>query len=54
LTGDLPSPVAPPPGCPFQTRCPKVQNICRAEIPPVRQISPNHFASCHVLPVTAQ
>jgi peptide/nickel transport system ATP-binding protein len=50
ISGDLPSPINPPPGCPFQTRCPLVQEICRREMPPMREISPNHFAACHVLP----
>jgi oligopeptide/dipeptide ABC transporter ATP-binding protein len=49
VTGDLPSPINPPPGCPFQTRCPLVQDICRRDMPPMREISPNHFAACHVL-----
>jgi len=34
LTGEIPSPMAPPPGCPFQTRCPKTMDICRREFPP--------------------
>jgi oligopeptide transport system ATP-binding protein len=50
LSGDLPSPINPPPGCPFQTRCPLVQEICRRETPPMREVSPKHFAACHVLP----
>jgi oligopeptide transport system ATP-binding protein len=49
VSGDLPSPVNPPPGCPFQTRCPLVQEICRREMPPLREISPNHFAACHAI-----
>src|SRR4051812_4374555 len=51
LNGDLPSPINPPPGCPFQTRCPLVQEVCRHEMPPMREISPNHFAACHILPL---
>ncbi len=34
LTGEIPSPMNPPPGCPFQTRCPKVMDVCRREYPP--------------------
>jgi oligopeptide transport system ATP-binding protein len=49
LAGDLPSPVNPPPGCPFQTRCPLVQHICRREMPPMREVAPRHFAACHVI-----
>jgi oligopeptide/dipeptide ABC transporter ATP-binding protein len=50
LSGDLPSPINPPPGCPFQTRCPIVQEICRRDMPPMREVRPNHFAACHVIP----
>jgi oligopeptide/dipeptide ABC transporter ATP-binding protein len=50
LAGDLPSPINPPPGCPFQTRCPLVQDVCRREMPPLREIAPNHFAACHAIP----
>lgn len=48
LQGDLPSPVAPPPGCPFHTRCPYVQEICRKEPPPLEdKESGGHVAACH-------
>lgn len=47
LTGDLPSPVNPPPGCVFNTRCWKAQDRCRVEIPLVLEISPNHTIACH-------
>ena len=50
LSGDLPSPINPPPGCPFQTRCPVVQDICRRDMAPMREVAPNHFAACHVVP----
>jgi oligopeptide transport system ATP-binding protein len=49
LAGDLPSPINPPLGCPFQTRCPLVQDICREQMPPMREISLKHFAACHIL-----
>ena len=47
LQGDLPSPVNPPPGCVFNTRCWKAQDKCRTEIPALLQISPNHRIACH-------
>ena len=47
VTGEPPSPLAPPPGCRFHTRCPRAQERCRAEEPTVRQVAPGHFAACH-------
>jgi oligopeptide/dipeptide ABC transporter ATP-binding protein len=47
LQGDVPSPINPPSGCPFRTRCWLAQDICAAETPPLREVSPNHFAACH-------
>ena len=47
LTGDVPSPVNPPSGCRFHTRCPYKEERCVAEEPPMREISPGHFAACH-------
>jgi peptide/nickel transport system ATP-binding protein len=47
LKGDIPSPYAIPPGCRFQTRCPKAQDICRKVMPPSVQLSPTHKAECH-------
>ncbi|HEY4025368.1 MAG TPA: ABC transporter ATP-binding protein [Candidatus Dormibacteraeota bacterium] len=47
VTGEPPSPLAPPAGCRFHTRCPRAQDRCRAEEPVVRQIAPGHFAACH-------
>ena len=47
LTGDLPSPVSPPSGCYFRTRCPKATDRCAAEEPPLHQIGPGHRAACH-------
>jgi len=49
LTGDVPSPLAIPSGCPFRTRCPQAFGRCSEEIPQLREVSPNHFASCHLL-----
>jgi oligopeptide/dipeptide ABC transporter ATP-binding protein len=47
LQGDLPSPANPPPGCAFHTRCPIAQDRCRAEVPPLREITAGHFSACH-------
>ncbi|MFG1382398.1 ABC transporter ATP-binding protein [Xanthobacter versatilis] len=48
LSGDLPSPYAPPPGCAFHTRCPLAQARCRSEAPVLRQVGPDHLGSGHV------
>jgi len=48
LPGDVPSPIDPPPGCPFHPRCPLVEDRCRVEIPALREIAPGHYAACHV------
>ena len=51
LSGDIPSPAHPPPGCPFHPRCPhpKKDARCRTEVPPLREVPPQsgHFAACH-------
>jgi oligopeptide transport system ATP-binding protein len=48
LPGDVPSPINPPSGCPFHPRCPIAQQpICSAEIPPLREVTPCHWAACH-------
>jgi oligopeptide/dipeptide ABC transporter ATP-binding protein len=46
LTGEVPSPLNPPAGCVFHPRCPIAVNRCRAEIPPLREVSPGHWAAC--------
>jgi peptide/nickel transport system ATP-binding protein/oligopeptide transport system ATP-binding protein len=46
LQSDPPSPIDPPPGCPFHTRCPKAQPRCKAEVPPLRELDPNHRVAC--------
>jgi peptide/nickel transport system ATP-binding protein len=48
LTGDVPSPINPPPGCHFHTRCPYAMARCRKEVPSLREVSPGHWASCHL------
>jgi oligopeptide/dipeptide ABC transporter ATP-binding protein len=47
LKGDLPSPVNPPAGCVFNTRCWKAQDRCRTEVPQLMQIGTNHRIACH-------
>ena len=48
LPGDLPSPIHPPPGCPFHPRCPLAEARCRAERPILREHTPGHFTACHL------
>jgi oligopeptide/dipeptide ABC transporter ATP-binding protein len=49
LQGDVPSPINPPPGCTFHTRCPYVQDRCRQEVPVLKEIAPGHGVSCHLV-----
>jgi peptide/nickel transport system ATP-binding protein/oligopeptide transport system ATP-binding protein len=48
LPGDVPSPINPPAGCRFHTRCPYVFDRCRNESPELRELSPGHHAACHL------
>jgi len=48
LKGDVPSPINPPPGCHFHTRCPYAMARCRHEAPPLREVEPGHWAACHL------
>ena len=48
LQGDVPSPVKPPSGCHFHTRCPYAVPRCKVEAPPLREIAPGHHVSCHL------
>jgi oligopeptide/dipeptide ABC transporter ATP-binding protein len=61
LSGDLPSPINPPSGCVFHTRCPKYREQlgesdrerCRTEVPELEEKQPSHFAACHFAQVRA-
>ncbi|HVM80308.1 MAG TPA: dipeptide ABC transporter ATP-binding protein [Stellaceae bacterium] len=48
IEGDVPSPIDPPPGCRFHTRCPFAIARCRSEEPPLRQVSPGRYVACHL------
>jgi oligopeptide/dipeptide ABC transporter ATP-binding protein len=47
LHGEVPSPLHPPKGCAFCTRCPKVMDICKEKSPELKEVEPGHFVSCH-------
>ncbi|WP_153722619.1 ABC transporter ATP-binding protein [Sporosarcina cascadiensis] len=49
LFGDIPSPMNPPAGCKFHTRCPLAQDICKQAIPELREVEPEHFVACHLV-----
>ena len=46
LEGDVPSPINPPAGCPFHTRCPYAIDVCKEVVPQLVEIKPSHFAAC--------
>ncbi|MBU5352048.1 ABC transporter ATP-binding protein [Paenibacillus silvae] len=49
LKGDIPSPVNPPTGCKFHTRCPWAEEICKQQIPVYRNVGEDHFVACHLV-----
>ena len=53
IEGEIPSAVAPPPGCVFSTRCPMASEECRRIVPPVEEKTPGHFAACIKVPALA-
>jgi len=48
LEGEIPSALAPPPGCHFHPRCPHAMAHCRVEVPRMREIAPGHWSACHL------
>ena len=48
LMGDVPTPLNPPPGCPFHTRCPEVMDICKTQVPAILHQGSQHTVACHL------
>jgi peptide/nickel transport system ATP-binding protein len=48
LAGEVPSPLAPPPGCHFHPRCARAEGRCRVEAPALREVAPGRLVACHL------
>jgi peptide/nickel transport system ATP-binding protein len=48
VRGEIPSPLAPPPGCHFHPRCPRAMARCRERAPALLEVAPAHFSACHL------
>ncbi|WP_300367522.1 ABC transporter ATP-binding protein, partial [Brachyspira sp.] len=49
LSGEIPSPINPPSGCKFRTRCPKAEAICAEKVPEFREVESEHYCACHLV-----